>query len=189
MAREKVPTPMLEEFLRQAHAPDGGVSPVWLDWPLAIVVFVLALMVPVEFIDIILAFAAAAAVLAYRRSSRRKQLALQTPVYQAAYERWDRARRLVSQFKSGQLHSHVPIPVLVALERAARSWHDAREELRSLALADATFVGEIQAEVDAIMMVATAAACPVIRRDDQGSKAMRKMEEDTHLMGMICRRI
>jgi hypothetical protein len=132
---------------------------------------------------------AIAGVLLCRRWMRVQQISQQPLPVQAAWERWDRVRRLVRLHKNQELHKHVPAPVLSALELTARAWHEARDDLRSMAIHDATFAMEIQDEVDAVMMSAVAMAAPVVTRDDQGTRHRRQIEADTKLMSQVCQRI
>jgi uncharacterized membrane protein len=79
--------------------------------------------------------------------------------------------------------------VLITLEKTARIWHEARENLHTLAVTDPLTAAEIQALLDASMSSAVATAEPVMKRDDQGSKALARMEEDIDLMEQVCGRI
>lgn len=187
--RAKVPTPMLEQFLRQAKPPGGRVWPTWVDIPLAILAGAMIMSLPLRGFAIFPAAIAVWGVLRICKSHRDRQIAKQTPQTRTAWERWQRIRRVVSIEKNNQLHSHVPTPVLQSLEKAARSWHAVTEDLRSHAISDPVFAGEAQAEVDAIMMTAVAAAVPVVRRDEHGRSRVKQMESDTALMDQICQQI
>ncbi len=181
---------MLEAFLQQVETPVGSLSPVWLDWPLAAITFILVYMALTRFnLGIIVGSISSYLVLQYRWSTRKRQLKLQPAEFQADYDRWERVKRLRYLYKNQMLHNHVPAPVLSALERAARAWHDGREELRSSAASDPELALLLQKEVDAMMMVAASAAQPVVLSDEHGRKHLRQMEQDADLMSRICRRI
>jgi class 3 adenylate cyclase len=181
--------PMLEQFLSEAKAPEGDVSPVWMDVPLALLVAVLIECIPMHGFAFIPAALSIWPVIQWRRRQRSRQIERLSPQMQAAWERWDSVRRLVHIQKNHALAKHVPAPVLVALETAAREWHEIRGDLRSVAVSDPLFTKEIQDEVDAVMMSAAAVAAPVVRRDDQSRRLLWSMEADTALMGKICQRI
>ena len=166
-----------------------GVWPTCQDWPLAILAFLVCVAIPIEFFDWIVGAIAAFFVLQYRRQTRRRQVAALSPQMQAEWDRWTRIARLIYLSKNGMLHSHVPAPVLSSLEMTARSWHDVREEMRTVALSDPSQALAIQSEVDATTAAAVAAASPVVLTDEQGRRRLNQMEEDTHLMSSIQRRI
>jgi len=198
MGKEKVAVPMLEEFLRQMRPPSKGqVYQPKLDWWFTILtgVAVLLVLAPIFGLDKkdsigaeVFAFFAGWGMFYYRRTQRAIQIQRLEPGLRAEWERWERARRLPHLAQDG-LHKYVPGPVLQSLEKAARSWHHAREELTSIAVAEPQFALEIQTEIDALMMAAVATVGPVTRKDDQGRRAVRLMEEDQDLMNRICQRI
>lgn len=189
MLKPKIATPMLEAFLRQAAPPNLPIAPVWQDWLLALAAFLVCVAIPLPFFDWILGCVVGGAVLYARSQIRQRQVQALTPRQKSEWERWTRVARLKSLIANGILHSHVPAPVLAALEMTARSWHELREEVQSLGAEDAFQAAEITVEVDAIMALAASAAGPVIRSDEQGRRHLRQMEEDEHLMASVCRRI
>ncbi len=198
MSKERDAIPMLEEFLTQARPPsDGNVYQPKLDWWFAILAGILVLIVLSPFFGLnkkdgigadAIGFFAGWGMLHYRRTQRAIQIQRLSPPQRAAWERWERVKRLPYLQKDG-LHKYIPGPVLQSLENAARAWHHAREELNSIAVIDPAFANEIRLEVDTLMTAAAASVSPVTRKDDQGRSAVRRMEGDLYLMNQVCQRI
>ena len=181
---------MLDTFLRQVGPPQGEVSPEWMDWLFAAVAFVVVgIATERSVVALPAALAAGFCMLMWRQTSRKKLISLQPAGFQLEYDRWERAKRLKHLCTNQMLHSHVPAPVLVSLERTARAWHDGIEEIRSSSSADPELALQLQKEVDSMMLIAAGAAKPVVLSDEQGRKQLRALEEDADLMSRVCRRI
>ena len=189
MAQDKVPLPMLEAFLSEAKPPSGKVLPEWLDWPLAIVAFIGIASIKDGGITAFLSFAVAGSIIYGFKAIRHKQLESQSAAFQVSYERWKRVTRLQKVLHDKLIYKKVPAEVLASLERAARTWHDVRESLSSVAITDPEFALEGRNMVDASMMNAASSAIPVVLRDDQHRKDLERLEADTELMARVCQRI
>ncbi|MDR3690580.1 MAG: hypothetical protein P4L46_14475 [Fimbriimonas sp.] len=189
MARERIPVPMFEAFLAQAQPPDGDVLPKWVDWTSALLV--LAIFNGIHGGDVVgmLGIIGAYLVWTFCKKYRKRQVAQQPPEFQAAYERWNKIRVFVHHNHHHDLYKRVPTPVLLALESAARTWHDAKETLLTVSTVDPSLFLELGKAVDAAMMAATSLASPVLIRDDQSKKDVQRLEADTSLMAQVVARI
>ena len=189
MAEDTFAFPMFQAYLRQLDPPDFGILVNWIDWPAGILVLTICSAIPFkdwpEWLGLILGGGTIYGLRKYRKD----QVAQLTPAQRLANERWTRVKRIRKLLKDGLLRHAVPQPVMESLERAARSWHDARESLQSMAVSDPEFVEEAQSVLDTLMATATAIAEPVVRRSDQTRKDVRRMEGDLDLMDRVCRKI
>jgi hypothetical protein len=189
MINETAPVPMFEAFLRQAEPPAVGVLSERLDWPLALIAFFAFMFTDGPEWTFFAGVLAAMAIIYGMRSYRRLRLSRIKPSQRMEYERWTKIRRLKKLLRDKRLKKKVPEPVLMTLERAARTWHDTRESVASFTAIDPEIVAELQQGVDAAMSAAAAAADPVVLRDDQYRKDLRQMEQDSDLMARVCLRI
>jgi hypothetical protein len=123
------------------------------------------------------------------KQRREKQVYALSANDRLKYNRWKKFRRVQKMFKDGGIHKAVPRPVLLRLESAARTWHEAREALLPWVDADPAAYEEALATLDVLMMAAVAGAEPVVRRDDQRNSDVRRWEEDEDLMLRITTRI
>ena len=189
MAEDTFAFPMLQAYLRQLDPPDFGILVNWIDWPAGILVLTICSAMPFkdwpEWLGLILG----GGTIYGLRKFRKGQVAQLTAAQRLENERWTRVNRIRKLLKDGLLRHAVPQPVMESLERAARTWHDARESLQSLAVSDPDFVDEAQTVLDTMMATATAIAEPVVRRSDQTRKDVRRMEGDLDLMDRVCRKI
>ncbi len=188
MAKDKLPTPMLAAFLGHIKPPAGRVLPEWMDWTIAIIAFFLFHSI-LHKGGVLISIAVAFTVGYACRTIRLQQISRQSRAFQTQYERWSKTKRLVDLQSEFRIHLRVPRPVLAALEGAARTWHEVRETSRSLALSDSLFTVDLEKALDECMLAATAAASPVVLRDEQGGKDLRRMEEDTELMARVVTQI
>ena len=176
---------MLEAFLRQAEAPVSSVFTEQYDWVIYLAVFFGGL----HYAGIWVALIASAVLSGLITSIRKMAIARQPASYRLAIERWIRIERLQKLSKDGSLKSHVPEPVMIALEEAARTWHESREVIHNLAVTDPELAAEVQSMIDASMTTAVAVAEPVVRQEDQSKKVVSRMAADEDLMRRICSRI
>ncbi len=189
MAKDKVALPMLEAFLSEAKPPSGNVLPEWIDWPLAIFALVCIASLKKGSVTDLLSLGAAGAIIYGFRMIRQKQLEAQPAAFQVSYERWKRVSLLQKVAHDKKLHKKVPGEVLASLERAARTWHEVRESLSSVAITDPDFALQGRDMVDAAMMSAASAARPVVLKEDQYRKDLERLEADIVLLSSVCQRI
>ncbi len=178
---------MLEGFLRSLKPPQGLRIPGWVEWVAASVTSLAFL--PLGPISLAAGAATGIGIRYGRIRLQNKRLSESTPQTRAQVESWQLANKIVGLQRHQKLHSHVPQPVLEALESAARSWHEAMEELRIHAIEDPATVELIRAEVNMLMTGAVASAEKVHRRSNQGRRVLRAIEADAQLMEQVCRRI
>ncbi len=183
MAKDAIATPMLDEFLRQAEAPGAGPIPEWIDWPLAVAIFVGMSWLGHRFVNV--GFLLAVVVFIAIRQVRKVHRQRLSRADRAACERWEKVERLQHLQHDNRLRKRTPEPVLLALERAARAWHDAHIGIAALAQTDSVFAGELDAALTASMVAAAAAADPVVLRDEQSKKVLQRIEGDEDLITRI----
>ena len=183
MASNRSPTPMLDSFLQQVSSPDNTILPDWLEWVVGGVTF--CVLVKHGFLGMICAG------LAYQacHTLRERQIARRSALFRLEYERWQKVQRIQKIQHDKQLHRKVPELVLVALERAARARHDARESLNILAASEPAVALEMLKLIESAMFSACSVADPVILNDEQGKRVLRALEEDQNLMAQIVIRI
>jgi len=183
MASNRIPTPMLDSFLQQVSSPDSTILPEWVEWAAAGITFFL--LIKHGIVGLICAG------IAYKGCQfiRDRQVARRSAQVRLEYERWQKVQRIQKIQHDNELHKKVPEVVLVALERAARTRHDARESLNALSASEPAVALEMLKLIDSAMFSACSAADPVILNDEQGKRVLKSLEEDENLMAQIVIRI
>lgn len=189
MAKPKITTTMLEEYLRQMPSRSFGVLPWWVIIFAGGIPPILGYVVFQGF-----GYAAVGLVLGWvvykaLSSFRARQEARLRPEARLDYEKWGQVDRLKKCMGEGKLSSHVPGPVLEQLEVAARARFEALEDLRLQSGHAPELALQVREDLDSELALAISCAAPVIRREEHGYSQVKKWEADEPLMQSVCRRV
>ena len=189
MAKPKITTTMLEEFLRATPRRSFGVLPLW--------VVVLAGVIPpcvgffafAGFSYAVVGIVVGIALSKLLGALRARQEAGLRPETRLDHEKWGQVERLKRCLADGKLSADVPATVLEQLEVAARARFEALEDLRLQPGHTAELTRQVREDLDNELALAISCAAPVIRREEHGYSQVKKWEADDALMSSVARRV